>query len=74
MTSETKGKNGRGGARSGAGRPKGSTQDGPKAERVTFRFYPEDPDRIQALIQAGYASNQTKVIRLAIKEAYERNL
>jgi len=62
----------RGGARPGAGRPKGST-DLPKAERLTFRFYPEDVATIDELVKSGYGSNRTDVIRRAVKEALERS-
>lgn len=67
MTSNTK----RGGARPGAGRPKGPTA-GPKAKRITFRFYPDELAAIDALVEAGYGSDRTDVLRRAIKEAGER--
>ena len=35
---------------------------------VAFRLYPEDLERLDALVAAGYAANRTEVLRRSIAE------
>lgn len=68
-------KSGRGGARSGAGRPKGTTHKAkglPKAKRITIRMYPEDLEIADKLVELGYDSDRSNVIRKALRDALQR--
>ena len=44
----------------------------PEAKRVTLRFYPDDLERVELLINAGYGANRTDVVRTAILDAIKR--
>lgn len=41
---------------------------------VAFRLYPEDLERLDALVAAGYASNRTEVLRRALAETAQWTL
>lgn len=74
MSSESK-KSNRGGVRPGAGRPKGTTHKAkglPKAKRVTIRMYPEDLEIADKLVELGYDSDRSNVIRKALQEVLQR--
>ena len=46
----------------------------PDSQLVTFRLYPEDLARLDALMAAGYAANRTEVLRRAIAETAQWTL
>jgi hypothetical protein len=39
-----------------------------ESKLVTFRLYPEDLTRIDALVAAGYGANRTEVVRRSLAE------
>jgi len=39
-----------------------------ESKLVAFRLYPEDLERLDALVAAGYAANRTEVFRRSIAE------
>ena len=41
---------------------------------VTFRLYPEDLERLNLLVAAGYAANRTEVVRRSIAETAQWTL
>lgn len=43
-------------------------EDRPESQRIQIRLYPEDLERIDALIAAGYGANRSEVIRRSIAE------
>ena len=42
--------------------------DKPSSKLISFRLYPEDLERLDALVSAGYAANRTEVLRRSIAE------
>ena len=42
--------------------------DKPSSQLMSFRLYPEDLERLDALVAAGYATNRTEVLRRSIAE------
>ena len=42
--------------------------DKPSSKLMSFRLYPEDLERLDALVTAGYAANRTEVLRRSIAE------
>jgi hypothetical protein len=40
----------------------------PSSQLVSFRLYPEDLERLDALVSAGYAANRTEALRRSIAE------
>ena len=42
--------------------------DTTESKLVSFRLYPEDLERLDALIADGYAANRTEVVRRSIAE------
>jgi hypothetical protein len=40
----------------------------PSSQLVSFRLYPEDLERLDALVIAGYAANRTEALRHSIAE------
>ena len=45
-----------------------------ESKLVAFRLYPEDLDRLDALVAAGYAANRTEVVRRSIAETAQWTL
>lgn len=41
----------------------------PPSQLVTFKLYPEDLERLDALVAAGFAANRTEVLRRSIAES-----
>ena len=66
----------RGGARPNSGPKPGTTTNEalglPSVRKVTVGFYPDDLERVQKLIDAGYGSNRADVVRTAVLEAMKR--
>jgi len=52
----------------------GQGEDRPESKRVQIRLYPEDLERIDALIAAGYGANRSEVIRRSIAETHKWTL
>ena len=42
--------------------------DRPLAQRIQIRLYPDDLERVDALIAAGYGENRSEVIRRSLAE------
>ena len=64
-----------GGARESAGRPAGTTNEAkglPTAKRVQVRMYPEDLDIADRLVDLGFGSDRSDVVRKALREALEQ--
>lgn len=64
-----------GGTREGAGRPAGSTNEAkglPTAKRVQLRMYPEDLAIAERLVDLGFGSDRSDVVRKALREALEQ--
>ena len=40
----------------------------PASRLISFRLYPEDLERLDALVAAGYAANRTEALRRSIAE------
>ena len=46
----------------------------PESKVVTFRLYPEDLARLDALVAYGYGANRTEVVRRSIAETAQWTL
>ena len=56
-------------------RSKSDQQAGkPSSRLVTFRLYPEDIERLDELVTAGYAANRTEVLRRSVAETAQWTL
>jgi hypothetical protein len=63
-----------GGAREGSGRPVGSTNEVkglPTAKRVQVSLYPEDLEIAERLVNWGFGSDRSDVVRKALREVLE---